>query len=77
MMMNLNDRCRVTLTAAGAAQYNVWDAITKYPGWTPKNLKEGDILVEQLWQLFQIFGPGIYLGMPEVPFLSNTIEVVE
>lgn len=75
--MNMNDRCRVTLTAVGAAQYNEWDVRTKHLNWGPKNLQTGDVLVEQMWQLFQIFGPHIYLGMPEAPFVGNTIEVVE
>lgn len=74
--MNINDRFTAVLTKTGASIYNTWDAEFKYPGWTPKNLKEGDTLTCPLWQLFQIFGPWIHMGMIEVPFEDNKITPV-
>lgn len=72
MKVNLNDQVEVVLTKFGAKTYN--EHLQQYN--IASNKKEGDLLIEHLWQLMRIFGPTIMMGMHEVPFKGNTISFV-
>lgn len=74
MIINLNNICRVTLTDFGARHYNYWH----YPFGkkAPPELKEGEILTAELWQVMQIFGETMFNGIDKVPFRDNKIEIL-
>jgi hypothetical protein len=78
MEININDYVEVVLTQAGADTYNTyWNDISyRWPGFVEKNLKEGDVLKEQLWSVMQIFGPHIHLG-GHVPFVMCRMNILE
>lgn len=62
MRLNLNEEVSVELTKSGADIYNSYWIDYKDP-----SKKEGDVIKEQFWHLFQVFGEHIYLGC-EMPF---------
>ena len=74
MIINLNQSCNVILTAHGAEVYNEYScelhATCKLI--QPTNLKEGDRLALQLWELMNIFGKHLYNGA-ENCFENNEI----
>lgn len=66
--MNMNDRVRVKLTNHGKlictmAAYSV--------------VNHNGMIELPLWELMQIFGPRIHMGMPHMFFVDNEIEVIE
>lgn len=65
MKINLNDQVSVKLTPFGQAR---WRGLY---GTTPSAF-----LVMPLWELMTIFGPSLHIGMPEVCFVDNEIEVL-
>lgn len=72
MNININDSVSVTLTPSGAEIWNAKEEDTferfKHMEWfVPKYKQSGDVLKEQLWHLFQVFGSSIHLG-GDVPF---------
>jgi len=71
--LNMNDRCRVTLTKEGAAQYNSkWSKCSEN---SPK--KEGDTLETQLWSLMGDFGEMLqFPKFHDLPFKDNEIEML-
>lgn len=73
--LNLNARVRVTLTPTGMRWLRERYAALA-PGlepWQPDaNPREF-----QLWELMQVYGPHPYLGMVEMPFVGNRIEVLD
>lgn len=70
--ININQMVTVKLTAYGASKYSEYlDSFNKLR----PNLKEGDILRTQLWDLMHIFGSHIYLGM-QAPFVDCEIEIL-
>jgi hypothetical protein len=73
----MNDTVRVRLTKAGRTHYlNYHRKSDKEFGITGRSEKiKNDVLEEQLWVIFKIFGPPITLGM-DVHFVDNDIEVV-
>lgn len=75
MIINLNSRCDVILTAHGAEVYNKYfrelHATCKLIELT--NLKAGDVLSLQLWDLMNIFGKHLYNGA-ENCFANNYIS---
>lgn len=73
--INLNDQFTVILTASGAKMRNDYYAWMRdfYPDVAPKLSNAGDALTEPLWELMRIFGPHISAGMPEVPFMKNSM----
>jgi len=74
MKLNLNATAKVTLTSFGAGVYNAW--VYRSPTWCHLDDKHtGDVLECQLWELMLIFGSTTRLGMVEVPFVDNAIEV--
>jgi hypothetical protein len=78
MQLNMNDQVRVTLTTYGAQVWNArYDGINIPAEHLPAPCAPGDEVKTQLWDLMQVFGPGIHMGMSEVPFLKNEIEVTK
>lgn len=75
MKINLNQQCDVILTAHGAEVYNKYfrelHATCKQIELT--NLKAGDVLSLQLWELMNIFGKYLYNGA-ENCFENNNIS---
>lgn len=75
MVINLNQRCDVILTTHGAEVYNKYfrklHATCKLIELT--NLKAGDVLSLQLWDLMNIFGKHLYNGA-ESCFENNDIS---
>ena len=75
MIINLNQPCNVILTEHGAEVYNKHfreqHAICKLIELT--NLKAGDVLSLQLWELMNIFGKHLYNGA-ENCFANNDIS---
>ena len=79
--INMNDKCIVKLTSSGRKLLE--DHYAQF--WKPVEIDETIRVLHkpddegnmqfQLWVLFEIFGPHLYLGMPEVPFLNNQIEL--
>jgi hypothetical protein len=74
MRLNLNAKVVVTLTEAGASIFN--DHMARYPMKTPLKVA-GDTYRTELWALMQVFGAHIYMGMGEVPFLDNDLEIID
>lgn len=75
LKVNMNAQVQVVLTKYGAEtlnkHYSQFDTFGSY-----QNLNEGDAYKTELWQIMQIFGEGIYMGMPQAPFEGNVIEFV-
>lgn len=66
--INLNDTVEVTLTEKGAEVYNKYlEGSYMYRQGLREQKKAGDVLKEQLWHMFQVFGPHIHLGN-QAPF---------
>lgn len=77
MKINMNDQATVTLTAYGARVWNArYDGIDIPAEHLPEAVVAGQQIKTQLWDLMHVFGPGIHMGMQEVPFLQNEIEVL-
>jgi hypothetical protein len=75
MNVNINSRCKVVLTEFGAKTYNEFHS--QFKNYRPKELNVDDVLEDSLWSLMRVFGPSIHLGMIEVPFKNNEIEIME
>lgn len=74
--LNLNDVAEVTLTKFGARTYNEWEESFRLPPYNKREFKEGDTLRDQLWHLFQVFGPHLSLGC-QAPFLNCEVRLVK
>lgn len=76
LILNSNDRVRVKLTEKGqeilTKYYGAWIHLESFQPHTPG--KDGYYKFH-LWELMEIFGPSMHLGM-EVPFEGNVMEVV-
>lgn len=78
--INMNDKCLVKLTPFGYAALNAFYEDTwinpKERSEAIKSMhhpdKRGNMSF-QLWELFQIFGPVLYMGIKDVPFENNAI----
>ena len=86
--VNVNEKCRVILTKAGAAWLNKFNKnyVEEYIGLIarfgasgaqiekafPTNYKEGDVLECLLWELMRYFG-GHFLAETAAPFVNNEI----
>lgn len=74
-MTNLNSPCRVTLTATGARIWNArYDGLPGIP--KPEPVAAGAVVETELWNLMHEFGPHIHMGMFEVPFANNRMEIL-
>ncbi|MCK9156729.1 MAG: hypothetical protein M0P12_11615 [Paludibacteraceae bacterium] len=68
--MNINDNVYVFLTDAGKR------ILKEKAAWTflsPVYDEKTGLLCEQLWFIMSVFGPHIWLGMPETLFRKNMI----
>ena len=75
MQVNLNDRVSVILTDTGAKALNEYNAqFADLLGYKRKVYLPSDTFETQLWDLCNIFGPGLYLG-GNSPFHSNLITL--
>jgi hypothetical protein len=74
--MNTNTVVKVVLTASGAKIYNAWMWQFPLQARAPE-VEAGHVLETELWQVMQIFGPHIFHGMLETPFVNNEIEILE
>lgn len=86
--VNVNNKCRVTLTKSGAAWLNKFNKnyVDEYMGMIarfgasgaeiekafPTNYKEGDVLECMIWELMRYFG-GYFLAETAAPFVNNEI----
>lgn len=76
VILNSNDRVRVKLTNRGRQilekYYGKWIELESF---VPYTQDAAGYYKFHLWELMQIFGPSMYMGM-EVPFEHNIMEVV-
>lgn len=76
MDINLNTIVKVTLTREGMREWVEWNAQFRMAALPPPGEFIPEALEVPLWELMQIFGPKIYHGMPEVPFIDNKVEII-
>jgi hypothetical protein len=88
-VINVNNRCSVTLTKPGAKWLNSFNAdyVSEYRRMIaqfgasdeeiekafPTNYKEGDVLECLTWELMRYFG-GYFLTETSAPFVNNEIN---
>jgi hypothetical protein len=73
MKVNANEAVSVTLTMTGAAIYNDW--MGQFPHNIRERVQPGQTIKLPLWSLMQIFGPSIHMGMHQVPFVDNVMDL--
>jgi hypothetical protein len=76
MKININQHAKVVLTSRGAEIWNKYLNSFTYSGARKGDFEEGDELKTALWELFQVFGEYIYMGMT-VPFKDCELEIEE
>jgi len=77
MKFNINDKATVRLTEAGKR------ILRDHHAGLPADLREyfrprweTDEPVEfPIWDLMHVFGPALYMGAPEMPFVRNEVEM--
>lgn len=74
--INLNTRCRVKLTEQGQKRYTqYWKEIASHMP-TPEITKDPDGYSQwMLWELMNVFGPAMQMGVGNVPFEGNDIQL--
>ncbi len=72
--INLNEEVTVGLTEVGFAVYTarIQRILDEYPD-APIKLPSGRVQTMPLWEVMQIFGPLIFHGMKQSPFVGNCI----
>ena len=75
MKVSLNAKTSVRLSAAGARVYNEYMDQFRPLVDTPR-MSAGETLSTELWHLAHVFGPVMFNGNPQVPFLHNELEVL-
>ena len=65
MINNINDRAKVRLTELGKAQYRI--VYHKEPK---------DEMTFMIWELMCIFGPTLFMGQRDIPFINNEFELI-
>ncbi len=78
MTINMNARVRVTLTEQGKAIFIAYyQATDKVFG--RKTIAPDDTKTWMLWELFEVFGAHIHMGMGSVPvpFERNCLEIIK
>jgi hypothetical protein len=77
MIINLNDTVKFKLSKSGAETWNArYDdlILDKYP----EPLPVGAEVKAPLWEFMRVFGGRrMYMGMPGVPTVGNTVELVK
>lgn len=69
MKINMNARVRVKLTKKG-------NEILDAAEFASYNERENNYLEFTLWQLMQTFGGNFHIGMTELPFVDNAVELI-
>lgn len=76
MVVNTNDQVSVRLTDTGMEILRQhWGE--HFDGVCRHRLSPDGEYTESLWQIMRIFGPSIHLGMGEVPFVGNVVNIPE
>jgi len=71
---NVNVRCRATLTDFGREILRKEHPyLLKTSHWN----EEKKELETELWNLMNIFGPYLYMGMTDIPFVKNEMRIME
>lgn len=74
--INMNDRVAVRLTAAGLIILDAFEETVGIPVRHRRlSVSDGNLWKGQLWELMQDFGPCVSLGMIDMPFVANRIDV--
>jgi hypothetical protein len=73
LTLNLNAACRVTLTDAGRRWYREHYTALGIERFIPDPIPEEFTL----WELMHVFGPHVYNGCVEIPFVDNQIELLD
>ncbi len=71
MKFNINDTVRAKLTDYGTQYYTLFHRTLGVS--VPAAIKSVEM---PLWELMQIFGPTLHMGMRELPFVDNEVEIV-
>jgi hypothetical protein len=84
---NMNARAEVKLTPYGRKVYRKYISQYRDIEVDPeksleiykidKLIENQGVLKSQLWEIARIFGPVLYNGNPEVPFVNNEIRIEE
>lgn len=69
---NINAKATVRLTPFGL---KVWTDKWAEIGYEPIRLRGGNILETELWDLMRTFGPHLFNGAREMPFVRNEIVI--
>ena len=84
MQINMNDKVKVKLTEAGRETYrafmtDVSAPLEPYlPALDPSRDLDADGFSEfHFWEIMQVFGPRMHMGMTEMPFEENAISFIE
>lgn len=78
MQINLNEIVKVKLTKAGKDHWKKYYQKLLGGRGIPVNIPEipkDNILETELWNIMQVFGNGMYNGMPKVFFENNEIKL--
>jgi hypothetical protein len=65
---NINARVRVTLTQSGVETLR-----RTHSG----SYEVAKVWEAELWRVMQVFGPSLYTGMAEMPFVRNELDILE
>lgn len=84
MQINMNDKVKVKLTESGREIYRAFMAdvsapLEPYlPALDPNRDLDADGFSEfHFWEIMQVFGPKMHMGMTEMPFEENALTFVE
>ncbi len=73
---NINDEATVTLNEFGLKVYNdrIQRILDAFPNASIK-LATDPRQRMPLWELMKVFGPVLYHGMPQTPFVGNVVTI--
>ena len=76
MKININSQVSVKLTDSGETVIiSYWDSLGVVAA--HYSLQESKIVTMPFWELMQIFGPSVHMGMPKMLFVDNEVEIIE
>lgn len=67
MKININSQVTVRLTEAGQAKWCSYYSVEEI----------ANTITEPLWEIMQVFGSGLHMGMSEMYFVNNELEIIE
>lgn len=79
MKVNINAWCEVKLTKHGVDKIkSLWPAtLGKFDPGPFKFDKKTKVYRDELWSLMNIFGPDMWMGNNNNPFVNNEIKILE